>query len=57
MKISPLEYIKENNLGWNVGNVIKYVSRHERKNGIEDLKKAAWYLNDLIETLENEKNA
>jgi len=51
MKISPLEYIKANNLEWNVGNVIKYVSRYKSKNGVEDLRKAAWYLNDLIEEL------
>lgn len=30
-------------------NVIKYVWRYEQKNGIEDLKKAQWYLNKLIE--------
>lgn len=27
-----------------VGNAIKYVFRHRAKNGVEDLKKAAWYL-------------
>ena len=53
MKISPLEYIKANNLEWNVGNVIKYVSRYKRKNGVEDLGKAAWYLNDLISEIIN----
>ena len=26
------------------GNVIKYLWRYEHKNGIEDLKKAQWYL-------------
>lgn len=26
------------------GNAIKYVFRHRAKNGVEDLKKAAWYL-------------
>ena len=30
-------------------NVIKYISRWHKKNGIEDLKKAQWYLNHLIE--------
>lgn len=30
------------------GNVIKYVSRWRQKNGIEDLKKAQWYLNKAI---------
>ena len=29
-------------------NVIKYVWRYEEKNGIEDLRKARWYLDRLI---------
>ena len=32
------------------GNIIKYLWRYRYKNGIEDLKKAQWYLNKLIET-------
>lgn len=53
MEISPLEYITANNIGWREGNVIKYVSRYQMKNGLEDLQKAAWYLNNLIEELQN----
>lgn len=30
-------------------NVLKYICRWKKKNGVEDLKKAMWYLNDLIE--------
>ena len=30
-------------------NVIKYIWRAESKNGLEDLKKAQWYLNRMIE--------
>lgn len=33
------------------GNVLKYIWRWKRKNGVEDLKKAQWYLNKLIETV------
>lgn len=33
-------------------NVIKYMWRWKDKNGVEDLKKAKWYLDRLIETLE-----
>jgi Protein of unknwon function (DUF3310) len=33
-------------------NVLKYVSREKHKNGIEDLKKARWYLDRLIAYLE-----
>lgn len=33
-------------------NVLKYVSREKYKNGLEDLKKARWYLDRLITYLE-----
>ena len=32
-----------------IANAIKYISRQHLKNGTEDLKKAIWYLNKLIE--------
>jgi hypothetical protein len=32
-----------------VGNIIKYISRYQYKNKVEDLLKAQWYLNKLIE--------
>lgn len=35
-----------------VANVIKYLWRYELKNGIEDVKKARWYLDRLITELE-----
>ncbi len=38
-----------------VGNIIKYIWRFQHKNGIEDLKKAKWYLDRLIENKESEK--
>lgn len=34
-------------------NVVKYLWRYELKNGLEDVKKAKWYLERLIEELEN----
>ena len=37
-------------------NAIKYLFRHRRKNGLEDVKKARWYLNKFIE-LEEQKEA
>lgn len=36
------------------GNVMKYLWRWQYKNGLEDLRKAQWYLNKLIE-IEKEK--
>lgn len=37
------------------GNILKYICRWHKKNGIEDLKKAQWYLNHLIKHVEKEK--
>lgn len=50
----PIDYIRANNLGFNIGNVIKYVTRAGKKNPekhIEDLEKAAFYLNEEISIL------
>ena len=33
---------------------IKYLWRWKKKNGVEDLKKAVWYINHLIKLNENE---
>jgi hypothetical protein len=38
--------------GYCVGNVIKYIWRYDSKNGLEDLKKARWYLDRLIKEIE-----
>ena len=35
------------------GNIIKYICRWKSKNGVEDLKKAQWYLGHLIKHIEN----
>ena len=37
------------------GNVIKYICRWKEKSGLEDLKKAQWYLNRLIKNIEENK--
>jgi hypothetical protein len=42
---------KEAFRGYLKGNIIKYVWRYDRKNGVEDLEKAQWYLKRLIEKL------
>ena len=36
-----------------LGNAIKYLWRCERKNGLEDLKKARWYIDRAIKMKEN----
>ena len=38
-----------------VGNAIKYLFRYEEKNGIEDVKKARWYIDRLIRELEEKE--
>lgn len=47
--IQPIDYILENGLGYLEGNVIKYVTRHDKKSGIEDLEKAKHYIDLIIE--------
>lgn len=37
---------------FNVGNAIKYLWRADHKNGIEDLRKARWYVDREIQRLE-----
>jgi len=48
-KLSPTQLA-----GFCKGNIIKYVSRVDHKNKVEDLKKAKWYLDKLIKEIEND---
>lgn len=47
--IQPITYIQANNLGYEEGNVVKYVTRHADKGGAEDLKKAIQYIEFVLE--------
>ena len=40
-------------MSFNIGNAVKYLWRYELKNGLEDLKKAQWYINDAIKQMES----
>jgi hypothetical protein len=54
--IEAIVVIESWQLGYCLGNVVKYICRSGIKDpakDIEDLKKAAWYLNRRIEQLEN----
>ena len=42
---------REHFCGYLRGNILKYMLRYEYKHGIQDLKKARWYLDHLIKTL------
>lgn len=57
--IQPIDLMRQNFTqeafqGFLEGNIIKYVLRHRRKNGVEDLRKAMTYLTWLIDEEENE---
>jgi hypothetical protein len=49
--IETIDFIEAKDLNYRLGNVIKYVSRAGKKNSdpIEDLEKAAWYLQREID--------
>ncbi len=53
--IEVLDYIIAKDFNFLEGNIIKYISRYKFKNGIEDLKKAQFYLNKLIDEEEELK--
>ena len=48
-KIQPIEYSERNNLSMCQGNIVKYISRHKEKNGVDDLAKVVHYV--LLEAL------
>jgi len=47
--IEPIDYITSNDMNFLEWNIIKYITRYKFKNWEEDLKKAQFYLNKLIE--------
>ena len=47
--IETIDFIEGKNLGYNLGNAVKYISRADHKgNRLQDLQKAQWYLNREI---------
>lgn len=55
-KIEVIDYIEDKQLGYHLGNAIKYISRAGKKDPsktVEDLKKAVWYINRKIKKLES----
>ena len=47
--IQPVDYIVENKLDFLEGNVVKYITRHRTKGGIEDIKKVIHYAELILE--------
>lgn len=52
-KIEVIDFIEDQNFGYHIGNSVKYLCRYKYKNGLEDLRKAKWYLDRFIKI--NEK--
>lgn len=58
-QIEVIDFIEDKELGFHLGNAVKYISRAGRKNPdktIEDLRKAVWYINRQIQRLERAEN-
>lgn len=59
-KIEVIDYIEDQQLGFSLGNAVKYISRAGKKDKTkeaEDLKKAVWYIERRIKEIEqNEHN-
>lgn len=59
-RIECIEYIEdflttEEYIGYLRGNIAKYLHRFRYKNGLEDLKKAEWYLDRLSGVVEDQE--
>lgn len=53
-KIEVIDFIEDKNLGFRLGNAVKYISRAGKKDPsktVEDLEKARWYLDREISKL------
>lgn len=57
-KIEVIDYIEDKGLDFCLGNAVKYISRAGKKDQskeVEDLQKAAWYIQRKIEQISKEK--
>lgn len=54
LKIQPVEYIVLNDLDFLQGNIIKYATRHKKKNGAEDIRKIKHYCDLILKLQYNE---
>lgn len=51
-KIEVIDFIIDQGLRFFEATILQYICRWRHKNGLEDLKKARWYLDKLIEVVE-----
>ena len=54
--IQPIDYIVKNNLDFLEGNVVKYITRHKLKGGVEDIKKVIHYAELILELKYGKEN-
>ena len=54
--IQPVDYIVKNNLDFLEGNVVKYITRHKLKGGVEDIKKVIHYAELILELKYGKEN-
>lgn len=57
-KIEVIDFIEDKNLNFHRGNAVKYIARAGKKSKdteIQDLEKAAWYIDREIKRLEAKK--
>ena len=47
-EIDVISFCQANNLDFMQGNVIKYITRYRKKNGLEDVRKAVEYINKIL---------
>lgn len=47
-KMEVITAIEGLGLDYHQGNILKYISRYKHKNGVEDLRKARWYVERLL---------
>ena len=47
-EIDVIDFCQANNLDFMQGNVIKYITRYRKKNGLEDVRKAVEYINRIL---------
>ena len=58
LKITPTDYVYANNLSWNLGNVVKYVTRN-KDDRVKDLLKAKHYIDlelEMVHGVDSEGN-
>jgi hypothetical protein len=53
-RIQVLDFITDQRFTYLEGNIVKYICRYKTKNGLEDLEKAQYYLNELIKLVADE---